>query len=75
MAANLVPFFLHAHHDIRVLLGGSTYYKKRSLHLVIAKNVQYLWRIDRIRPVIDGDGNLRPVPISMLQVIAGRERR
>src|SRR5579859_8225114 len=73
MAADVVPFILHAPHDMRVLLGGSPHHKKRRLHRVISKDVQYPWGIDWIRTVIDGYGNLGPVPIPMLkQLFAGK---
>lgn len=67
MVADVVSFFPHAYHDIGVLLGGPSYYKKRSLNCVIPKNVQNPRSVNWIWPVIDCDGNLRPVPIPMLE--------
>src|SRR5258708_40035142 len=53
MVSHVMSLFFHAPHDIRILLGSSSYDKKRSLHREIPQNIQYPRSINRIRTVID----------------------
>jgi hypothetical protein len=67
VATDLVPLFPHPQYKFRILFGGAPDYKEGSFHRVISKEVQHARSVNRIRPVIDCDGNLRAVPIPMLK--------
>src|SRR5271154_3424700 len=67
VAADFVTLILHPNHELRILLGGAANDKECDFHCVIAKDVQHPRGMDRIRAVIDRDGNLRPVAITMFE--------
>jgi len=67
VATDFVSFFLHPQHEFRILFGGTAHNEESSSHRVISKDVQHPRGMDWIRSVINGDGNLRPVPTPMLK--------